>query len=47
MKRLLGVVWPTMAKSSPHFLKIASASASFSGLSTMSMRSWLSDSIIS
>ena len=47
MKRLLGVVSPTTAKSSPHLRKIASASASFSGLSTMSMRSWLSDSIIS
>jgi hypothetical protein len=47
MKRLVGVVWPTTAKSSPHLRKIASASASFSGLSTMSMRSWLSESIIS
>ena len=47
MKRLLGVVSPTIAKSSPHLRKIASASFSFSGLSTMSMRSWLSDSIIS
>ena len=47
MKRLVGVVSPTMAKSSPHFRKIASASCSFSGLSTMSMRSWLSESIIS
>jgi hypothetical protein len=47
MKRLPGVVSPTIAKSSPHLRKIASASFSFSGLSTMSMRSWLSESIIS
>ena len=47
INRFVGVVLPTTAKSRPHFLKIASASCSFSGLSTMSMRSWLSDSIIS
>ncbi len=47
MKRLLGVVSPTTAKSRPHLRKIASASASFSGRSTISMRSWLSESIIS
>ena len=46
-KRFPGVVSPTTAKSSPHLRKIASASHSLSGLSTMSMRSWLSDSIIS
>jgi hypothetical protein len=34
-------------KSSSHFLKIASAIGSLPGWSTMSMRSWLSDSIIS
>ncbi len=43
----VGVVSPTIAKSSPHLRKIASASRSMSGLSTMSMRSWLSESIIS
>src|SRR5260370_140155 len=46
-KRLSGVVSPTIAKSSPHLRKMSSASFSFSGLSTMSMRSWLSESIIS
>ena len=47
MKRSVSVVTPTMAKSSPHLRKMALASSSFSGLSTMSMRSWLSDNIIS
>jgi hypothetical protein len=43
----VSVVWPMTAKSRPHLRKIAAASSSFSGSSTMSMRSWLSDSIIS
>lgn len=38
---------PITAKSSSHLRKIASAMASLPGLSTMSMRSWLSLSIIS
>ena len=46
-KRSSGIVSPTMAKSRSHFTKIARASASSSGFSTMSIRSWLSDSIIS
>ncbi len=46
-KRSVSVVRPMTAKSRPHFTKIASASASMPGLSTMSMRSWLSESIIS
>ena len=45
--RPVSVVSPMTAKSRPHFLKIAAASASAPGFSTMSMRSWLSDSIIS
>ncbi len=41
------MVSPTMAKSRSHLSKIAFASASISGFSTMSIRSWLSESIIS
>jgi hypothetical protein len=41
------VVLPTMAKSRPHLTKIALAPLPSRGSSTMSMRSWLSDSIIS
>ena len=40
-------VSPTMAKSRSHFSNTARASASRSGFSTISMRSWLSLSIIS
>ena len=36
-----------LAKSRPHLRKMACACVSFSGFRTMSMRSWLSDSIIS
>ncbi len=46
-KRRVSVVLPTTAKSSPHLRKMASAGASWPGLITMSMRSWLSESIIS
>ena len=46
-KRSVSVVLPTMAKSRPHLWKMASACLSREGSSTMSMRSWLSDSIIS
>src|SRR4051812_49699095 len=45
--RPVSVTSPITAKSSSHLRKIASASASRPGLSTMSMRSWLSESIIS
>ena len=45
--RPVSVVSPITAKSSPHLVKIASAVGSEPGLSTMSMRSWLSDSSIS
>ncbi|MEJ1968110.1 MAG: hypothetical protein WDN03_05630 [Rhizomicrobium sp.] len=45
--RCVSVVTPITAKSSSHFLKMRSASASRPGLSTASMRSWLSDSIMS
>ena len=47
MKRSSAIVSPTTAKSRSHFSKTARASASFSGRSTISMRSWLSLSIIS
>jgi hypothetical protein len=43
----VSVTSPITAKSSSHLRKIASASASRPGLSTISMRSWLSESIIS
>jgi hypothetical protein len=46
-RRFVSVVMPMTAKSSSHFLKMAWASASRPGLSTASMRSWLSDSIMS
>ena len=46
-KRSSGIVSPTMAKSRSHLSKTALASASFSGRSTISIRSWLSESIIS
>ena len=46
-KRSSAIVSPTMAKSRSHFSKIARASASRSGFSTISMRSCDSDSIIS
>ena len=46
-KRSSAMVLPTMAKSRSHLSKIARASASIEGLRTMSIRSWLSDSIIS
>jgi len=43
----VSVTSPITAKSSSHFLKIASASASRPGFSTINIRSWDSDSIIS
>ena len=46
-KTAVSVVMPMTAKSSSHFLKMASACASRPGFSTASMRSWLSDSIMS
>ncbi len=45
--RPVSVTWPMTAKSSSHFSKIARAMSSRPGFSTMSIRSWLSDSIIS
>ncbi len=45
--RPVSVVLPMTAKSSPHFLKTASASASRPGFRIISMRSWDSESIIS
>src|SRR3989338_8372898 len=39
-KRSSGMVSPTMAKSRSHFTKIARASSSISGFSTISIRSW-------
>ena len=45
--RLVSVTLPMIAKSSSHFSKIARAMSSRPGLTTMSMRSWLSDSMIS
>ena len=38
---------PTTAKSSSYFSKMRRATSSRPGLRTMSMRSWLSDSMIS
>ena len=43
----VSVTSPITAKSSSHLRKIASAIGSLPGFSTMSMRSWLSLSIIS
>ena len=45
--RPVSVSRPMTAKSSSHLVKMRSAMCSAPGRSTMSMRSWLSDSIIS
>ena len=47
MNRSSAMVSPTMAKSRSHLSNTARATASFSGRSTISIRSWLSESIIS
>ncbi len=45
--RWVSVRWPMTAKSSSHFSKMRRASASRPGFSTISMRSWLSESMSS
>ena len=45
--RPVSVTRPITAQSSSHFWKIARAVFSWPGFRTMSMRSWLSDSMIS
>ena len=45
--RPVSVTVPTTAQSRPHFVKTAMASGSRPASTTMSIRSWLSESMIS